>query len=164
MRILREALIREALIMLIFTVAILLVSTPAAFATEGDILLFDDFNDGNLDGWTIEFGNWYTNNGNLVGSQSGRAFGGRVDTGNTEWDNYRLELDVNGFQGIDQGIGFRYSQNGYYEVNLRYGTGIYDTPQVKLWKNRGNEDWVLLTNTHSFPLINNQWYHVKIES
>ncbi|MBI2334369.1 alpha/beta hydrolase, partial [Candidatus Daviesbacteria bacterium] len=74
-----------------------------------------------------------------------------------------MDLDVNGFQGIDQGIGVRYSQNGSYEVNLRYGTGIYDTPQVKLWK-KNNNNYILLTDTHSFPLINNKWYHVKIEA
>lgn len=87
-------------LLVIFTA--ILFSTNV-FAQEGNILFSDDFNDGNLDGWTIEFGNWYINNGNLVGSQSGRAFGGRIDTGNSEWDNYSLELDVNGFQGIDQG-------------------------------------------------------------
>lgn len=119
--------------------------------------------DGNFIGWTVESGNWYINNGNLAGSNSGRALGGRIDTGNSEWDNYRFELDVNGFQGIDQGIGFRYSQNGSYEVNLRYGTGMYDTPEIKLWKNSGN-GYSLLTNTHSFPLVNNKWYRVKIEA
>ena len=118
-----------------FLLFLILLFTLPALAAEGDILLFDDFNDGNLNGWTIENGNWFINNGNLAGSQSGRAFGGRIDTGSSQWDNYRLEADVNGFQGIDQGIGFRYTPNeGSYEVNLRYGTGIFDTPEIKLWK------------------------------
>ena len=95
----------KELLVFLTTVVIFLVIPLVVFAAEGDILFSDDFNDGNLDGWTIESGNWYINNGVLIGSQSGRSFGGRINTNNSEWDNYRLDLDVNGFQGIDQGIG-----------------------------------------------------------
>ncbi len=136
---------------------------PKASAAEGDILLSDNFNDGNLEGWTIESGQWWINSGNLVGAKSGKAYGGRINTGNSEWDNYRIEMSVNGFQGIDQGVGFRYSNDSYYEVNLRYGTGIYDTPQVKLFKHNGSKQ-TLLSIVSSFPLKNSKWYLLKIET
>lgn len=89
----------------------LLLTTAHVLAAE-DVLFSDNFSDGNLDGWTIESGNWFVNNGNLVGSKSGRAFGGRINTGSSEWDNYAIELDVNNQQGIDEGIGFRYTPGG----------------------------------------------------
>lgn len=146
----------------IILVRVFVASIEQIAASEGDTLLFDDFNDGNFNGWTIESGNWWINSGNLVGAKSGRAFGGRINTGSSEWDNYQLELDVNGFQGIDQGIGFRYTQNGYYEINLRYGTGVYDTPQIKLWKNNGSKSSAI-TENNNFPLKNQKWYHLKIE-
>ncbi|EKD85152.1 MAG: Esterase [uncultured bacterium] len=131
-------------------------------ATEEDILLFDNFDDGNLNGWTIESGNWQVNNGNLAGSSSGKALGGRINTGNSEWDNYRIELDINGFLGIDQGVGFRYGENGSYEINLRYGKGIHNTPQIILWKIDGNGQ-TLLKEIKPFSLANNKWYHLIIE-
>ncbi|MBI2334368.1 hypothetical protein HYU96_01065 [Candidatus Daviesbacteria bacterium] len=56
----------------IFLIFISLINIPIVLAAAGDILFFDDFNDGNLDGWTIESGNWYINNGNLVGSGAWR--------------------------------------------------------------------------------------------
>lgn len=150
-------------ILAVFAITVVFLVNPlVASALAGDIFLFDDFNDGNFNGWVVESGNWYVTNGYLVGSKSGRAYSGKIYTGNSDWDNYRLEADVNGFGGIDQGIGVRYSQSGSYGVNLRYGTGIYDTPQIKLWKEVGNQG-ILLAYTHSFPLINNKWYHVKVE-
>ena len=142
---------------------VIFFSTFQAWAAEGDILFFDDFNDGNLDGWTIESGDWFVNNGNLAGSKSGRAFGGRINTGNSEWDNYSIELDVNNQQGIDEGIGFRYTPGGdSYELNLRHGAGSFNTPEAIL---RKNQDGVVTVvgDTRSFPLLNQKWYHLKID-
>ena len=148
---------------LILLGCIYITAVPEALSSEGDILLSDDFNDGNFEGWTIKSGQWWINNGNLVGAKSGIAYGGRINTGDPEWDNYRIEMNVNGFQGIDQGVGFRYSNDSYYEVNLRYGTGIYDTPQVKLFKHNGSNQ-TLLSIVSSFPLKNSKWYLLKIET
>lgn len=142
---------------------IYITAVPEALASEGDILLSDNFNDGNFDGWIIESGQWWINSGNLVGAKSGKALGGRINSGNSEWDNYRIEMSVNGFQGIDQGVGFRYGNGDYYEVNLRYGTGIYDTPQIKLFRHNGS-DQTLLSTISSFPLKNSKWYLLKIET
>ncbi|MBI2315355.1 DUF1080 domain-containing protein [Candidatus Daviesbacteria bacterium] len=153
------------LLWLVIVLVVFVALIPNSFAAPGDILLTDNFNDGNLDGWTIESGNWYINSGNLAGSKSGILFGGKINTGSSEWDNYRIELDVNGFQGIDQGIEFRYSQNSSYKIHLRYDPGRkqYGTPEIRLEKNNGTDN-ILLTNTLSFPLISNKWYHLKIEA
>lgn len=130
---------------------------------EGEILFADNFNDGNLDGWVVENGNWFVNNGNLAGSKSGKNFGGRINNGLKDWGNYILETDFNVFQGIDMGIGFRYTQGGNaYELNIRAGTGIFDTPQIILRK--AQDGMVsIIGSTRSFPLINNKWYHLKVE-
>lgn len=149
--------------LIVFTVIIFIVNPPQTLAEEGETLFYDNFNE-NLSDWTIESGNWYISNGYLVGSKSGRSFEGTIKAGDSKWDNYRLELDVNGFQGIDQSIGFRYTQTGNYGINLRYGngTGYYSTPQIKFWKNTTNYSGVPL-QTQSVPLVNNKWYHIKVE-
>jgi len=147
---------------LILAVWFFMALSTRVMATEEDILLFDNFDDGNLNGWTIESGNWQVNNGNLAGSSSGKALGGRINTGNSEWDNYRIELDINSFLGIDQGVGFRYGENGSYEINLRYGKGIHNTPQIILWKIDGNGQ-TLLKEIKPLSLANNKWYHLIIE-
>lgn len=143
-------------------ILISLFSLPV-LAAEGDILLFDDFSDGNLNGWTIESGNWFINNGNLAGSKSGRAFGGRISSGSSAWDNYKIELDFNAQSGIDHGVGFRYTPGGdSYEINFRHGTGLYNTPEIILRKNQSGVITTLF-DTHSFPLVNQKWYRLKVE-
>lgn len=142
-----------------------LIIPKVTFATDGNTFFFDDFSSETLSNWTKESGNWYINtSGNLVGFKSGTFSEGTLKVGTSQWKNYRLELDVNGFEGIDQSIGFRYTQNGNYGINLRYdnGTGYYNTPQIKFWRNTNNSSDVPLINS-SFPLINNRWYHLKIE-
>lgn len=42
---------------IVFTIAIAFIAIPQVWAAEGDILLFDDFNDGNFNGWSVESGN-----------------------------------------------------------------------------------------------------------
>jgi len=162
-KLLKRTLIALSAAIILVDFLLTFVTIPEVWAEQGDILISDNFNDGNLDGWTIQSGNWYINNGNLAGSQSGTMLGGRINTGNSQWDNYQIDLDINGFQGIDGGVGFRYENNGnWYELNLRYGTGIANTPELALWKFQ-NGIPAKIANTHSFPLINDRWYHTKIE-
>lgn len=138
---------------------------PETLAAEGDVLLSDNFNDRTLDGWTIEYGNWYVNpQGNLAGSNSGQMLGGKINSGNSEWDNYQIDLDINGFQGIDGGVGFRYTQNGNsYQLDLKFTPSFNYTPEAIL---RKTEDGTATTlgDTHSTILQGQTWYHLKIEA
>lgn len=149
---------------IVFIILSLVLPRSANAVSEGQILLSDNFSDSNIDGWTIQYGNWYINpQGNLAGSNSGKMLGGKINTGSSEWDNYRIDLDINGFQGIDGGVGFRYTPNGnLYDLNLRFGTGSYNTPEAILKK---TEDGTTTTigDTHSLTLIGQKWYHLKTE-
>lgn len=134
---------------------------------EGATLFFDDFSDGNMDGWTVETGpvkNWLIDaSKRLVGSASGRLVSGRIGTGG-EWDNYRLELDVKNDYGIDEGVGFRRKDaNNTYEVTLRHGTGAGNTPEIYLTRVQDGINTQLFS-THTVPLSNGVFYHIKIEA
>lgn len=148
---------------MVFVFCLIALLTPQTIkALNWPTLFFDDFNDGNYDGWTVESGNWSINNGNLFTSQTEVFnFSGELHAG-SDWDNYRVELDVNNEQGVDEGIEFRRSGNNHYAFNLRHGTGPNGTPEIKLFKTINGVD-TLLASTHSQSLLNNVWYHVKIE-
>lgn len=152
----------------IFLVGIFVASTSDILATEGDILLYDNFNDKNLDGWTIEYGNWYVNpQGNVAGSKSGVMFGGKINTGNSEWDNYRIDIDMNCFQGLDGGIGFRHTAGGNtYQLDLKFDIHSPYYPQKPEAILRKTENGITTTlgDTQAITLQGNTWYHVKIET
>ena len=150
------------ILIVLFILSCLFVPLKTVYA-EGQMVFSDNFSDGTLDGWNIESGNWYINLGNLAGSKSGTFFGGRVNNGLRDWENYSLELDFNIQSGIDAGVGFKYTPNiSGYEINLRAGTGIFNTPQIILRKNQAGVVSVV-GDTHTFPLVNGKWYHLKLE-
>lgn len=141
---------------------------PLVFALEtyqdGSIILSDDFGDGNFNGWTVESGTWIVDSAKqLTGFTFGSLkFTGRIGTGST-YDNYRLELDVRNDSGVDEGIGFRRADaNNTYEITLRHGTGLYNTPEVILAKVQNGVNSQLFS-THSIPLVNSKSYRIKVE-
>ncbi len=148
----------------IFLLIIILFTKLQLVQASGEsVLFFDDFSDGSLSDWVIEGGNWSVDNGNLLGFETGRAHAGRIDSGSGEWDNYRLDVDVNNNLGVDEGVGFRYTPGGSsYELNLRHGTGAFGTPELVLRKNL-NGVVSTIGDTHSVSLVNNKWYQVRVE-
>ncbi len=151
-------------IFLILLFPFLLVPPTPVFAdiTDGPLLFSDDFNDGNFNGWAVDSGVWSVNDGNLISNVSGRTnISSEINTGG-EWDNYRIEIDVNNYSGVDEGIEFRRAGGNAYTFNLRHGTGAYNTPEIKFWKSE-NGHGTLINSTRSQQLLNNVWYHIKIE-
>lgn len=149
---------------LIFLLLQFIIPSKLVFA-DYPTLFFDDFNDGNLDGWNIAAGRWFIDNGNLVANQTGRALAGYINQNSgDEWDNYIFEVDINNQSGVDEGISFRNSLNGnFYEITLRHGTGAYDTPMFVLHHVQNNVSSTLLL-TKNLTLLNNRWYHLKISA
>lgn len=139
--------------------------------TAGTILFFDDFNDGNFNGWIVESGNWLIGSyKELMGFKNGKLLLGKINTGSSNWDNYQIELDARNNWGIDESIGFRRADdNNYYEVVLRYALngiiGFEDAPEVILQKKEAGVTSRLFS-THDVILITgNQQpipYHIKI--
>lgn len=132
--------------------------------TEGSVLFSDNFSDGNLNGWTIESGTWGIDSLNrLFGIGNGTLKTGRLNPAGS-WDNYKLEVDVQNDNGVDEGIGFRRSDgNNSYELNLRHNVnGLYNTPQVVLRKVQDGQSSTLF-ETSRVSLEHFVTYKVKIE-
>lgn len=149
-----------------FPILLLLFSittvTPVK-AADDNVLFFDDFSDNNLNDWNINSGDWTINNGNLTTTTTGSLnFLGEINTGSSQWDNYRVELDINQVNGIDNGIEFRRTPGNAYTFNLRHGTGAFDTPEIKFFRTVGGVS-TLVNSVHNQSLLNNVWYHLKIE-
>ena len=161
------SIVFRTLIIFMSFVLVLLILPHNALATqtyqEGDIILFDDFNDGNLNGWIIESGVWSVDNTQLFGKGTGKLQAGRISNDNKTWDNYRIDLDVKNENGVDEGIGFRRADaNNNYELTLRHGTGAFNTPEIILAKIQ-NGSYFKLFSTRTIPLRNQTSYHVKLE-
>lgn len=130
---------------------------------EGEVILYDDFSDGNLNGWIIESGVWNIDNTQLFGKGTGKLQAGRINNDNKTWDNYRIELDVKNENGVDEGIGFRRTDtNNNYELILRHGTGAHNTPEIIIAKIQ-NGIFKRLYSTRTIALKNQVSYHIKLE-
>ena len=126
------------------------------------VLFSDDFNDGDINGWTVESGSWSVNNGNLLAAESGAlSFLGQISHVPTDWDNYIFALDLNTESGVDAGIEFRKNANSSYIFNFRHGEGWFGTPEIKLFK-KENGFAHHVTSTFNTQLLNSVWYHIKI--
>jgi hypothetical protein len=120
------------------------------------LLFYDDFNDGNADGWTTSGeGTWYVENHEyVVDMDSIYGNEGLSVAGDPNWTNYVVNLDMMGEEGVDKLINFRYLDgDNRYEVNLR---SLFDD----IWVGRVGGDGISVY----FPNVNNIWYHITIFS
>ena len=156
---------RIIVLILILPCLISILIPPKVVRASESTLFSDNFDDGNFNGWSVVNGNWTVDNNNLYANQTGANKGGEIAIGGYDWDNYRVEFDVNNNVGVDDSIYFRRSLTGSnaYIFNLRHGTGAFGTPQIILWKQiNGIPNFVQSKN--NFSLQNNIWYHVKVEA
>ncbi|MDO8498843.1 MAG: peptidoglycan DD-metalloendopeptidase family protein [bacterium] len=168
----------KILLLVIFNVPIFIIFIPSAKATSLNqpVLFYEDFSS-NLNSWRIKYANWYIDQDSLVSKEYGLInHPGRIEAGEENWKNFRLEADLNNLDGIDSGIGFRMDtlRKSSYELTIRHGSGEHgigelSTPQIFLQKVYWKEPYIsfnssiILGNNTSFPLNHNQWYHFKIE-
>lgn len=137
---------------------------------SADVLLQDDFEDGDLDGWTTPYGEW-----DVVDDsdpEHGKVMRGRyihvegvppeglpyAYAGDLGWTDYVLDLDIKGIVGIDKLVLFRLSgdsagdpADGYYNLNMRSGF---------------NDAFLSLESCGGFSTgfpVGNEWYHVTVE-
>ncbi|MEK3883321.1 glycoside hydrolase family 9 protein [Paenibacillus sp. PL2-23] len=90
--------------------------------TVSQTLFFDDFSDGNANGWTTTSGTWSVQSGQYSGQAgSGNSYS---ITGESSWTDYTLEAKVNVTNNTngnkDAGLVFRYTdENNYYMLLLK---------------------------------------------
>jgi pectate lyase len=104
------------------TGALLVVPAPPAQAAT---LFSDNFEDGNLDGWTRSGGSWsVTTDGSQVARQSSTSSDARALAGQTTWTNYAVQARVKAlaFNGSDRFTAIlarAQSATSYYYLSLR---------------------------------------------
>ncbi|HEU5470444.1 MAG TPA: family 16 glycoside hydrolase [Actinophytocola sp.] len=102
-----------------------LVSVSNAPTARADTLLSDNFEDGNLDGWTRSGGSWsVTADGSQVARQSSTSSDARALAGQSTWANYAVQarvkaLSFNGSDRFAAVLARAQSNTSYYYLTLR---------------------------------------------
>ncbi|MBN1344240.1 MAG: DUF1080 domain-containing protein [Phycisphaerae bacterium] len=118
----------------------------------------DNFDDGNLTGWSILSGNWVvTTDGAL--QATGPALQGYhiITIGEDTWTNYELELDIMLDAGAEYAVGVRFvNEETWYHCSHTLG-GI-----ASVWRFASGQSDLQLANGTSTPLPPGEWYHWKV--
>lgn len=152
-------------------------TTPPPTTTASKEVLFqDDFNDGDMDGWTTGglSGSWSVVNKQLKqdsnnydgteGAGSGTYKSTYVTAGETSWTDYTISVDI--LPVDDDGIGvlFRYKNEGDYLRFLWVGHGTSKGPFMRIEKVVNGAHTVLETlTTEETRYAPSTWYTIKID-
>ncbi|MEZ4719876.1 MAG: family 16 glycoside hydrolase [Caldilineaceae bacterium] len=144
------------LLLAVCCLGLFLLPAPAQAAPYADDF-FDDFNDGDMEGWGI-WGpaTWTVENGELVGALEQADGLAGISTGSVDWSNYVLEFEVTLDTGGLVGMGFRATDVRGYWLVLNVGT---DT--VNLGTSREGQGSYGLEAV-DYALSNGELYRVKI--
>jgi prepilin-type N-terminal cleavage/methylation domain-containing protein len=115
--------------------------------------IFDDFDDGNINGWTVRSGTWASSNGELYQSATNNN---RTLIGADVLGDITYEGKIKVTSGSQAFLIFRYTDdNNFYMVGIRT-----DTNRVLVQRMRSGT--TTQTASHSITLNNNNWYNLKI--
>ncbi len=146
----------------------------ASSVTNAATLLFDDFNDGNDDGWTQQLGTWSVSTGQYTTGTTDDDF--YAIRGNSSWSNYTVEADIkmNVWEN-DVGLVFYSQANNNHirftvcgsdagdecdsPVYLEHGQWEYDSEDMEWGYSHTNIATFLKTDE---DLVNDTWYHFKV--
>jgi len=129
--------------------------------SPSDTLFFDDFADGNDDGWQKYGGcTWAVENEEYTSSVSGSEVWCLSVAGNSDWTDYILEANVYGDAGVDKVVAFRVvDENNFYAVNVR--SDWMGADEVTLSRIVDGVSTEILTT--DYPSQLNTWYHVQVK-
>lgn len=136
---------------------------------QAEVLLWDDFNDGDAnDGKPIDWiefsgpgGNWIVENGQYIGTVVKPCDNNDIFSyalaGDAAFSDHSFTVKVNGVQGVDKKIMFRYQSNG-----TRYDVNLIKTGSINLQK------WIDYSSSflswQSFNNSNENWYTLRVEA
>jgi len=141
-----------------------IVSSNAVNATT---LLFDDFNDGNDDGWTQQLGTWSAATGQYTTVTPDDDF--YAVRGNSSWSNYILEADIK-MDAWENNVGLVfYSQANTDHIRFTYNGPGFNPDSIFLehgqWDSLEGEfvhtSIATFINT-DLNLANDTWYNFKV--
>ena len=131
---------------------------------SGDIILFEDFEDENLNGWIKLSGEWAASGGQLLQVSTARP--AIILTGNEKLKNFTLEVDARKSSGeegfmvvigskLDNATGIIWSMGQYRNTKsvLMSSTDFVNRHRYKL----------IDGSKGSFKVENNKWYKLKVE-
>jgi len=129
--------------------------------SPSDTLFFDDFADGNDDGWQKYGGcTWTVENEEYTSSVSGTEVWCLSVAGNSDWADYIFEADVYGEEGVDKVVVVRVvDENNFYAVNVR--SDWMGADEVTLSRIVDGVSTEITTAEYSSQL--NTWYHIKVK-
>ena len=153
-------MMRKIFLITLAVVVIIIVTVSPAYAGT----FFDDFNDGNADGWWLGYslarpsvyGNWRVENGELVQNQAGDGFIALVENYQISDQTVETDLKLNGPAGYG-GIMLWFQDDDNW-VNIR----VY--PAVKRVYVGEYIDRVPTYVYYSTELRNNTWHKLKVEA
>ncbi len=121
--------------------------------TNRGAAVFDDFDDGNINGWTVRSGSWMSTNGELYQSST---TSNRILIGGDVLGDITYEGKIKVTSGTQAYLIFRYTDdNNFYMVGLRTDSDI-----VRVQRMRSGT--TTQTNSYNVSLSNNQWYNIKV--
>ncbi len=129
--------------------------------SPSDTLFFDDFADGNDDGWQKYGGcTWTVENEEYTSSVSGTEVWCLSVAGNSDWTDYILEAEVYGDAGVDKVVAFRVvNEDNFYAVNVR--SDWMGADEVTLSRIVDGVSTEIITTDYTSQL--NTWYHIKVK-
>ena len=134
---------------------------PTPTPPGGDVVFSDDFNDGNANGWSTQYGSWSVvqDSGSYVYYQSSTNEG-RTYTGSSSWANYAVQarVKVDNFNGSNRAyVCARYKDgNNYYAASLYNRNG----GTLEIRRKVGGSSKTLTSKNYS--LSTGTWYTVKL--
>ena len=135
--------------------AITVLHLPAL--TQGQTLLFEDFNDGVADAFSPLDSCWSVESGQAVCNTTGFDHFSIAVAGDFSWTNYAVECDILVQGSLNQVVIFRYQDpDNFYDINVR-GEPYNDVIFTKVVN--GSTSW-----NHSWPFSNSigEWHHIRI--
>jgi hypothetical protein len=128
----------------------------------GEILFQDDFEDGNLDGWSViggELSEWIVEDGTCRRLVTGLPSlnSSVIIAGTDSWTDYRAEFDMRRLQGNQIYVVFRYTPEGDYRL---YSPDLVQPEGTIGLRDAGFRS---LCSESSFVTENGTWYHWAVE-
>lgn len=115
--------------------------------------LFDDFDDGNISGWSVVSGSWSSNDGELYQSSTS---GARILVGSQDFSNMTYECKIKVVSGSTSYIIFRYkNSSNFYLLGIKPGSN-------RILLARYSSGRFRQTASYTVSLDSGRWYNLKV--
>jgi hypothetical protein len=137
--------------------AVMLALVVGAAPVAGQTLLWEDFDDGVANSFTVQSGNWEVVSGSYHVRNDGFEIYVASLAGDTNWNDYSFECDLKAVGSINQHVRFRVQDDlNYYEINMR--AAPYNDAHLQKVVN----GYRSTLSTASFANVNNVWHHFAV--